>query len=201
MDDNQTHIEADTPNSEPTIEPQVEVDASNLVLNPSFHMQGVPMNGDMAGSSLSSCIGDKFNDGSTDTTDNFEDVAVPDNREDVAVPGIQMHENPQPSSSKISNTSNFKANLQPTRRRRTAPAYFNDPESIGARVAKRSRGRAAPIELAAPLDITNFLQGLSARMVTERLTQQAFLQFTKTANRAVQKAIASSKRALGEAPK
>ncbi|XP_034664466.1 uncharacterized protein LOC117898889 [Drosophila subobscura] len=98
MDDNQTHIEADIPNSEPTIETQVEVDASNLVLNPSFHMQGVPMNGDMAGSSLSSCIGDEFNDGST--TDNFEDVGAPDNNQALAVPGIQMHENPEPSSSK-----------------------------------------------------------------------------------------------------
>ncbi|SPP90103.1 Hypothetical predicted protein, partial [Drosophila guanche] len=188
-------------NSEPTNAPQVEVDASNLVLNPSFHMQGVPMNGDMAGPSLNPFIGDEFHDGST--TDNFEDVCVPDNSEDVAVagPGIQMNENPQTSSSQISNTSHFIINLPPTRRRRTAPAYFDDPESIGARVVKRSRGNTAPIELATPLDVTNYFQEVSARLVTERVSQQAFLQLSKTSNLAVQKAIASSKRALGEAPK
>ncbi|SPP82228.1 Hypothetical predicted protein [Drosophila guanche] len=228
-DDASSDVLSDNPTRRPPIVPQVEVDASHLTLNPSFHSQGDPINGDMAGPSLNPFIGDEFHDGST--TDNFEDVGVPDSSEDVAVPdkdlcsssddsssegstsdvavpdnseavaaavpGIQMHENRQTSSSQISNTSNF----QPPRRRRTAPAYFDDPESIGARVAKRSRASTAPIELAKPLDVTNYIKEVSARLLTERVSQQAFLQFSIASNRAVQKAIASSKRALGEAPK
>ncbi|XP_034667721.1 papilin-like [Drosophila subobscura] len=296
----------DNPTRRPPIVPQVEVDASNLVFNPSFHMQGddvpygsttdnsednaVPDNseavpdmqmhentrtssaqisetsyiednlhsdeeasvcyvdlfdsssssegsssdgsysGELSGNdspcpddmvvpSSSSFIGDDFHDVST--TDNFVDVAVPDNSEAVAVPdnsgdvavpdnsevvafgvpGIQMHESPQPISSQISNPSNSKVNLQPTRRRRTAPAYFNDPESIGARVAKRKRGSIAPIELATPLDATNHFQEVSALLANERVSQQDFLQFSKKSIRSLQKAIASSKRALREAPK
>ncbi|BFF94420.1 papilin-like [Drosophila madeirensis] len=329
LDDNPTH--------RPPIVPQVEVDASNLVVNPSFHMQGVPINGDMVDPSSSSFIGDDFHDGYTtdnsedvavphmqmhentrtnstqisdisnievhlhsdedasltaptadaptasvcygdlfdsssssegqsggdssndgscsdkssdndspcpddmvvpssssfmgddfhdvSTTDNFVDVdvdvAVPDNNEAVAVPdnseavavpdnsevvavavpGIQMHESPQTSSAETSNPSNFKVNLQPTRRRRTAPAYFNDPESIGARLAKRKRDSTAPIELATPLDVTNYTQEVSARLANERVSRQDFQQFYKTSIRSLQKYIASSKRALREAPK
>ncbi|XP_015035885.2 uncharacterized protein [Drosophila pseudoobscura] len=81
-------------------------------------------------------------------------------------------------------------------RRRTTPASFEDPESIGARVSKRGRcstSSGKSIELAKPLDVTNYFQEVSALFVRERVELLAFAEYCKISDRALMKAVARSK--------
>ncbi|XP_017155060.1 uncharacterized protein LOC108163999 [Drosophila miranda] len=100
------------------------------------------------------------------------------------------------TASTQTSASDIENDLPSISRRRTMPARFEDPESIGARVAKRGRcstNSGKSIELAKPLDVTNYFQEVSALFVKERVALLAFEEYCKISNRAVRKAVARSK--------
>ncbi|XP_022228307.2 uncharacterized protein LOC111078081 [Drosophila obscura] len=201
-------IEYEMPNVEPP-----EEDAPIMVLNPFFQMQGAAMNGETAGPILPQS--GPFVEGDPpgcSNTDNIE--AVPDRQTDNIEADMQMQAytqtdnievvpNTQTISTQVSETD-FENDLPPIRRRRAIPASFEDPESIGARVSKRGRGSTASgefMERAKPLQVTNYFQGVSARLVRERVGLLPFREFCHMADRGLEKAVARSKQGQAEGPK
>ncbi|XP_016980756.1 uncharacterized protein LOC108045832 isoform X2 [Drosophila rhopaloa] len=85
-------------------------------------------------------------------------------------------------------------------------ADFSAPESIGARVSRRSRSNigfindgittqiAPPVQLAKPMDITGYFHELSVNLVQQRVCLKPFLELRKRIDRLAAQSLQESKR-------